>query len=81
MEQRSISYYELYELEKEFDKQTKWMRFTDEEEREQSLFDFIQQWIDGNDNPTVHITPKRITFLEILRNRIIGFFKIVENAI
>ena len=81
MEQRSISYYELYELEKEFDKQTKWMRFTDEEEREQSLFDFIQQWIDGNDNPTVHIMPKRITFLEILRNRIIGFFKIVENAI
>ncbi len=55
-EQRNVSYGELAELEKMFKEQVKTLRicFESKEERDEALFDFIQQYIDGNDDPQVN---------------------------
>lgn len=54
-EQRDVSYGELVELENMFNEQVKKFNigFECEEERQEALFDFIQQYIDGNDNPQI----------------------------
>lgn len=55
--QRSVSYGELAELENMFNDQIKRKHivFSDPEESSQALFDFIQQYIEGNDNPQVNV--------------------------
>ena len=54
-EQRDVSYGELVELEDMFNEQVEKFNicFGCEEERQEVLFDFIQQYIDGNDNPQI----------------------------
>jgi len=54
-EQRNISYGELAELENMFNEQIKEFNigFECEEERQEALFDFIQQYINGNDDPKI----------------------------
>lgn len=56
-EQRSVSYGELAELENMFNEQIKkrHIKFEDEEKCSEALFDFIQQYIDGDDNPQVRV--------------------------
>lgn len=55
--QRSVSYGELAELENMFNEQVKKRNivFSGNEECTEALFDFIQQYIEGNNNPQVHI--------------------------
>jgi len=55
--QRNVSYGELAELENLFEEQIKerGIEFTNDEQMEEARFDFIQQFIDGNDNPVIHI--------------------------
>ncbi len=54
-EQRDISYGELAALEQLFDEQVEEFNvsFECEEERQDALFDFVQQYIDGNDDPQI----------------------------
>lgn len=54
-EQRSISYGELAELQSLFDKQVGEFNigFECEEEQQEALFDFVQQYINGNDDPRI----------------------------
>ena len=56
-EQRDVSYGELSMLEELFDEQVKEkeIAFTDDEQRDEARYDFIQQYIDGDDNPIVRI--------------------------
>lgn len=56
-EQRSVSYQELSELEEMFNKQVKEknIKFDDNEQCSEALFDFIDQYINGNDNPKIDI--------------------------
>ena len=53
--QRDVSCGELVELENMFNKQVKMFNigFECEGERQEALFDFIQQYIDGNDDPQI----------------------------
>lgn len=55
--QRSVSYGELAELENMFNDQVekRHIVFGDTEESTEALFDFIQQYIEGNDNPQVNV--------------------------
>lgn len=55
-EQRNVSYGELAELENMFNEQVKKFRisFDSKEERDEALFDFTQQYINGNDDPKVN---------------------------
>ena len=55
--QRSVSYGEIMELENIFDEQVneKHVVFKDPEERDEALFDFIQQYIDGDDDPQLNV--------------------------
>ena len=55
--QRSVSYGELAELESMFNDQVekRHIVFGDTEESTEALFDFIQQYIEGNDNPQVNV--------------------------
>ena len=55
-EQRDVSYGELAELNNKFNEQIKEFNigFDCDEEREEALFDFIQQYINGNDDPQIH---------------------------
>ena len=54
-EQRNISYGELAALQELFDQQVEEFNigFECDEEREEALFDFIQQYINGNDDPQI----------------------------
>ena len=54
-EQRDVSYGELAELSNMFNEQIKEFNigFECEEERQEALFDFIQQYINGNDDPKI----------------------------
>ena len=54
-EQRNVSYGELAELNNKFNEQIKEFNigFECEEERQEALFDFIQQYINGNDDPKI----------------------------
>ena len=56
-EQRSISYGEIVELQSMFDAQVegKHIIWENDEQLEQALFDFIQQYIDGNDTPEIRV--------------------------
>lgn len=53
--QRDVSYGELAELENMFNEQVKKFRinFDSKEERDEALFDFTQQYINGNDDPKI----------------------------
>ena len=55
-EQRDISYGELAALQELFDQQVEEFNigFECDEEREEALFDFVQQYINGNDDPQIH---------------------------
>ena len=55
-EQRNVSCGELAELENMFNEQVKKFRisFDSKEERDEALFDFTQQYINGNDDPQIH---------------------------
>lgn len=55
-EQRDVSYGELAELENIFNEQVKKFRinFDSKEERDEALFDFTQQYINGNDDPRIY---------------------------
>lgn len=55
-EQRNVSYGELVELVDSFNEQVKTLRisFDSKEERDEALFDFTQQYINGNDDPQVN---------------------------
>lgn len=57
MEQRDVSYGELAALDEEFDRQVneRGITFPDEEVEQECLFDFVQQYIDGNDNPEIQV--------------------------
>ena len=55
MEQRSVSYGELIELDVMFDEQAKNVDFPDEEIKEQARMDFIYQYINGCDDPKLLI--------------------------
>ena len=57
MEQRDVSYGELAALDEEFEKQVKERNivFPDPEIEEQCHFDFVQQYIDGDDDPQINI--------------------------
>ena len=54
-EKRDVSYGELVELENLFNEKVKehHIDFESDEERQESLFDFIQQYINGNDAPEI----------------------------
>ena len=56
-EQRNISYGELAELERMFNEQVaaRGVVFEDENDRNEALFDFYQQYIDGDDKPQLRI--------------------------
>lgn len=55
-EQRDVSYGELAELNNKFNEQIKEFNigFECKEERQEALFDFTQQYINGNDDPQIH---------------------------
>ncbi len=55
-EQRDISYGELAALQELFDQQVDEFNigFECEEEQQEALFDFVQQYINGNDDPQIH---------------------------
>lgn len=55
-EQRNVSYGELVELENSFNEQVKTLHisFDSKEERDEALFDFTQQYINGNDAPRIN---------------------------
>lgn len=55
--QRDVSYGELSMLEELFNEQVKktGVEFTDDEQRDEARFDFVQQYIEGNDNPTIRV--------------------------
>lgn len=55
--QRSASYGEILELQEIFNQQVKEKNivFKNDEYREESFFDFLQQYLEGNDNPEIHI--------------------------
>ena len=57
MEQRDVSYGELVALDEEFELQVKKNNiiFPDAETEEQCHFDFVQQYIDGDDDPQINI--------------------------
>ncbi len=57
MEQRDVSYGELAALDEEFERQVKEKNiiFPDSEIEEQCHFDFVQQYIDGDDAPHINI--------------------------
>lgn len=83
MKQRSISYYELSELEEQFDRQTKWIRFKDEEERSESLFDFVNQWINGSDSPMARIVEEcddKLNVIGYLKDKIRELFKTIVES-
>lgn len=54
MEKRDVSYGELAVLAEMFDEQTAGHVFECDEQRQECEFDFIQQYIDGNDEPVVY---------------------------
>lgn len=51
--ERNVSYGELAVLEEMFDEQTAGHVFEDDDIKDQCKFDFIDQYIHGNDNPEV----------------------------
>lgn len=55
--QRNISYGEIAELQNMFEEEEARLGivFTDEEVREESMLDFIGQYIDGIDCPEIHV--------------------------
>ncbi len=55
-EQRNISEGEIVALQELFDQQVEEFNigFECDEEREEALFDFVQQYINGNDDPQIH---------------------------
>lgn len=53
MAQRNVSYGEIIALENEFDAQADGIEFESEDARDECLSDFIQQYIDGDDNPEI----------------------------
>lgn len=55
--QRDVSYGELFALDQEFEKQLaeSGYVFSDEETKEECRFDFVQQYIDGDDDPQIRI--------------------------
>ena len=55
-EQRSVSEGEIVALQELFDQQVEEFNigFECDEEREEALFDFVQQYINGNDDPQIH---------------------------
>ena len=55
-EQRDISYGELSALSDEFETQLDehGVIFDDEEDRDEAFFDFVQQYIDGDDDPQIN---------------------------
>jgi len=54
-EQRNVSYGQLAALEILFNEQVAdaGVTFDSDEQRDEALFDFTQQYIDGNDNPQI----------------------------
>ena len=56
-EQRDVSYGELVALQELFYRQVEeqGIQFPDEEIEQECLFDFQQQYIDGNDDPIINI--------------------------
>lgn len=61
-EQRDISYGELVALQQEFEAQLdeNGVIFDDEDSYEEALSDFIQQYIDGNDNPMIDLSAANV---------------------
>ena len=61
-EQRDISYGELVALQQEFEAQLdeNGVIFDDDESYEQALGDFIQQYIDGDDNPMIDLSTANV---------------------
>ena len=61
-EQRDISYGELVALQQEFETQLdeNGVIFDDEDSYEGALSDFIQQYIDGNDNPMIDLSAANV---------------------
>ena len=61
-EQRDISYGELVALQQEFEVQLdeNGVIFDDDESYEQALGDFIQQYIDGDDNPMIDLSTANV---------------------
>ena len=57
IEQRDVSYGELAVLDEMFEDQLaeSGYVFSDEETKEECRFDFVQQYIDGNNNPVIRI--------------------------
>lgn len=57
MDQRDVSYGELIALDEEFERQVKerYIEFPDSEIEEQCHLDFVQQYIDGDDDPQINI--------------------------
>ena len=57
MEQRDVSYGELVALDEEFERQVKekHIAFPDWEIEEECHIDFVQQYIDGDDDPQINI--------------------------
>ena len=56
-EQRDVSYGELVALQELFYQQVeeRGIQFPDEEIEQECLFDFQQQYIDGNDDPVINV--------------------------
>lgn len=55
--QRTLSYENILELQNIFNQQAKEKNiiFKNNEYREEAFFDFLQQYLEGNDNPDIHI--------------------------
>ena len=56
MEERNISYLEITLLQEQFNKQSANIKFSCQEIKDECLFDFVEQYIYGNDLPTVNYT-------------------------
>lgn len=56
MEERSISYLEIALLQEQFNKQSANIKFSCQEIKDECFFDFVEQYIYGNDLPTVNYT-------------------------
>ena len=57
MKQRQVSYDKLVALDEEFERQVKEKNivFPNPEIEQECRFDFVQQYIDGDDNPQIRI--------------------------
>lgn len=80
--QKAISYTELIELESKFDAQmkAKRLKFINDESRELALLEFNQQYINGNDNPTIEELDLKDT-TELISGSLVINFSDVDNLV